>query len=172
VGSLILCKDLPQIQALFAKAQKETAAASAAYKKIRDCEKRLEAKEDAALRTKLEEARAEASRHVEAAREYKRQAFEFRGKDVLPITERTLDPAYQAKLDGNYETGINLGKLTRSEMREMRQEMQMIFQDPAASLDPRQTVGKSIEEVFVINTDLPADVRRANTMELLEQVGL
>ena len=40
----------------------------------------------------------------------------------------------------------------------------MIFQDPAASLDPRQTVGKSIEEVFVINTDFPADVRREKTL--------
>ena len=82
--------------------------------------------------------------------------------------ELTLDPEYQRKLDGNYETGINLGKLTRNEMRALRRDMQMIFQDPAASLDPRQTVGKSIEEVFVINTDLSPEVRKERVMTLLE----
>lgn len=121
----------------------------------------------------MEAARAEAHGHVEAAKGFRVKAWQdYHGRDILPITERTLDPAYQAKLDGNYETGINLGKLTREEMRDMRREMQMIFQDPAASLDPRQSIGKSIEEVFVINTDYPAHVRKEKTMELLEKVGL
>ena len=178
VGSLILCKDLPAVQELFSKAQKETEASSAAIKKYRDYEKQyaqslVEGKEDADAKAKMEAAREEARTHVEASRAYRAQAWkEYHGKDILPITERTQYPAYQAKLDGNYETGINLGKLTREEMRDMRREMQMIFQDPAASLDPRQSIGKSIEEVFVINTDYPAHVRKEKTMELLEKVGL
>ena len=178
VGSLILCKDLPAVQALFDKAQKETAAASDSIKKFRGLEKQCEearvvGKTDETLLERMEAARSEARGHVEAAKGYRMQAWkDYHGKDILPITERTLDPAYQAKLDGNYETGINLGKLTREEMRDMRREMQMIFQDPAASLDPRQSIGKSIEEVYVINTDYPADVRKEKTMELLEKVGL
>ena len=178
VGSLILCKDLPEVQALFDKAQKETAAASAAIKRFRDLEKQYEearvaGKADQALEEKMEAARAEAHGYAEAAKGFRVKAWQdYHGRDILPITERTLDPAYQAKLDGNYETGINLGKLTREEMRDMRREMQMIFQDPAASLDPRQSIGKSIEEVFVINTDYPAHVRKEKTMELLEKVGL
>ena len=178
VGSLILCKDLPAVQELFSKAQKETEASSAAIKKYRDYEKQyaqslVEGKEDADAKAKMEAAREEARTHVEASRAYRAQAWkEYHGKDILPITERTQDPAYQAKLDGNYETGINLGKLTKEEMRDMRREMQMIFQDPAASLDPRQSIGKSIEEVYVINTDYPADVRKEKVMELLEKVGL
>jgi len=87
---------------------------------------------------------------------------------VLPITERALDPVYQAKLDRNYETGINLGKLTTEEMRSLRRDMQIVFQDPAASLDPRQTVGSAIEEVFLINTDYSPAVRREKTIELLK----
>ena len=178
VGSLILCKDLPKIQALFDQAQKATAAAASAMKKFREYEKqyeegRVDGAPDSGLKAKMDAARAEADRLVETSRNYRLQAFrDYRGKDVLPITERTQDPAYQAKLDGNYETGINLGKLTGDELSEMRREMQMIFQDPAASLDPRQSVGKSIEEVYVINTDYPAPVRREKTMELLERVGL
>ena len=178
VGSLILCKDLPAVQALFDKAQKETAQAAESIRKFRDLEKQYEearvaGKADPALQEKMEAARREAQGHVEAAKGFRVKAWQdYHGKDILPITERTLDPAYQAKLDGNYETGINLGKLTKEEMRDMRREMQMIFQDPAASLDPRQSIGKSIEEVYVINTDYPADVRKEKTMELLEKVGL
>ena len=178
VGSLILCKDLPAVQALFDKAQKETAQAAESIRKFRELEKQYEearvaGKADPALQEKMEAARKEAQDHVETSKGFRVKAWQdYHGKDILPITERTLDPAYQAKLDGNYETGINLGKLTREEMRDMRREMQMIFQDPAASLDPRQSIGKSIEEVYVINTDYPADVRKEKTMELLEKVGL
>lgn len=178
VGSLILCKDLPKVQELFTQAQKETVAASAAIKRYREYEKQaaeaeVAGKPDPALRDRMEAAKREAVAHRDTAHGLRQKAFDdYRGKDILPITERTQDPAYQDKLDRNYETGINLGKLTREEMRELRREMQMIFQDPAASLDPRQTVGKSIEEVFVINTDLPAQVRKEKTMELLEKVGL
>ena len=178
VGSLILCKDLPKVQELFTQAQKETVAASAAIKKYREYEKQaaeaeVAGKPDPALRDRMEAAKREAVAHRDTAHGLRQKAFDdYRGKDILPITERTQDPAYQDKLDRNYETGINLGKLTREEMRELRREMQMIFQDPAASLDPRQTVGKSIEEVFVINTDLSVQARKEKTMELLEKVGL
>ena len=170
VGSLILCKDLPEIKMLFSKAQKETEKAAEIFRSIRTMEHESPTPE---RDRKLEALREEAGRHVESARAYRAQAWEtYHGRDILPLTERTLDPEYQAKLDRNYETGINLGKLTGGEMRELRREMQMIFQDPAASLDPRQTVGKSIEEVFVINSDISAEARKERTMELLEKVGL
>ena len=45
-------------------------------------------------------------------------------------------------------------------MRELRRDMQMIFQDPAASLDPRQSIGSAIEEVYKINTKSGSNVRR------------
>ena len=107
VGSLILCKDLPAIQALYDKAQKETAQAAESIWKFRDLEKQYEegrvaGKADAALKEKMEAARKEAQSHVEAAKGFRVKAWQdYHGKDVLPITERTLDPAYQAKLDGN-----------------------------------------------------------------------
>ena len=178
VGSLILCRDLQAVKELYQKAQKETEQASAVIKSLRELGRDAEnahaaGKDNTAQLQKLEKLREQAQQHVEAARAYRKQAWDdYHGKDILPITERTLDPEYQAKLDRNYETGINLGKLTGGEMRELRREMQMIFQDPAASLDPRQTVGKSIEEVFVINSDISPEARKQRTLELLEKVGL
>ena len=133
----------------------------------------IQGKKDPVLEGKITSARETIESHVALAKRYRQQAWDdYHGKDILPLTELTLDPEYQRKLDGNYETGINLGKLTRNEMRMLRRDMQMIFQDPAASLDPRQTVGKSIEEVFVINTDLSPEVRKERVMTLLEEVGL
>src|SRR6185369_3662087 len=52
-------------------------------------------------------------------------------------------------------------------------QMQMIFQDPYSSLDPRQTVGSVIAEPFVIHgIEKDADRRRVMVQELMEQVGL
>ncbi len=178
VGSLILCKDLPAVQELFTKAHKETAEGSALIKKYRELELIYEQScvngaPNENIKSQMAVVKERASEHVSKAKAFRKEAWDnYHGKDILPITERTLDPEYQKKLDGNYETGINLGKLTNNEMRELRREMQMIFQDPAASLDPRQSVGKSIEEVYVINTDYTPAVRKEKVMELLEQVGL
>ena len=178
VGSLILCKNLPAVQTLYHKAQQETAIAATALKTCRQLEadiaqKQLDSQEVTAQAAKLAEERSKAESHVSAAKAYRQEAWDtYHGKDILPLTERCLHADYQKKLDGNYETGINLGRLTTKEMRLMRQEMQMIFQDPAASLDPRQSVGKSIEEVFVINSNLSPAVRKEKTLSLLEQVGL
>ena len=105
--------------------------------------------------------------------QYRSRAFDtYRGKDILPITERCTDAEYQKKLDSNYETGINLNKLTHEEMRCIRPDLQMVFQDPAASLDPRETIGHAVEEVFAIHTDMPAAVRKQKTLRLLQEVDL
>ncbi len=176
-GSLITSAELPSIQALFAQAHK---ALTEAHRTLRACAK-LEAKQeknrltlepDPALQQQIDGLRRQAEEQNNKARDLRGQAFGCLDKAVLPITERCQDPAYLRKLDGNYETGINLGKLSSREMRRLRHDLQMIFQDPAASLDPRQSVGKAIEEVFKINTSFPSAVRRERTMRLLEQVGL
>ncbi len=129
-------------------------------------------KENIGLKEKFSQLEVEIKEHHEMAESYRKKAFEYRGKNILPITERTFDPEYQAKLDANYETGINLSKLSKSEMRIIRKDMQMIFQDPAASLDPRQSIGKAIEEVYMINTDMPKRLRKEKVMQLLTKVGL
>ncbi|MFT6803320.1 MAG: oligopeptide transport system ATP-binding protein [Nitriliruptoraceae bacterium] len=56
-------------------------------------------------------------------------------------------------------------------MRELRREMQMVFQDPFASLNPRMPIGDSIGEPLVIHGS-PKDEVQPRVRELLEQVGL
>ncbi len=69
--------------------------------------------------------------------------------------------------------GRDMAAMSRGERRRLRQEIQYIFQDPFASLDPRHTVGYSIAEPIIVHgliADRKARERRVH--ELLEQVGL
>ncbi len=68
--------------------------------------------------------------------------------------------------------GKDLTNLPAAELRSLRQQMQMIFQDPFESLNSRHTVGSILEEPFVIhNIGSPAE-RRAEVIRLLNRVGL
>lgn len=76
------------------------------------------------------------------------------------------------RLNKSRDEGIDLCSLSKKEMREVRKDIQMIFQDPAASLDPRETVGDAISEALRLNTRLDAKARRETTEKLLQTVGL
>lgn len=66
--------------------------------------------------------------------------------------------------------GQNLGSLKFEELRALRRKMQIVFQDPFASLDPKMTVGASISEPMVVQ-GVPGD-QIDKVIELLELVGL
>jgi oligopeptide/dipeptide ABC transporter ATP-binding protein len=68
--------------------------------------------------------------------------------------------------------GVDLLSLGPSALRAKRREMQMIFQDPFASLDPRLNVGAIVAEPLVIHGIGDRKSRRAAVLELLETVGL
>ncbi|HET8628344.1 MAG TPA: dipeptide ABC transporter ATP-binding protein [Thermomicrobiales bacterium] len=68
--------------------------------------------------------------------------------------------------------GTDLTKLDGGEMRKMRRYLQMIFQDPYASLNPRMTVGNIIAEPMQIHNLVSKNERNERVQELLETVGL
>lgn len=68
--------------------------------------------------------------------------------------------------------GENLLALSRKEMRARRRDLQIIFQDPYASLNPRMTVGEAIAEPLVVHRIGDASSRRNRVAELLNVVGL
>jgi oligopeptide/dipeptide ABC transporter ATP-binding protein len=69
--------------------------------------------------------------------------------------------------------GRDIAGLSRKELKPLRREMQMIFQDPYSSLNPRKTVGTIIGEPFIIH-GVESDERRRKVLvqALMEQVGL
>jgi oligopeptide transport system ATP-binding protein len=68
--------------------------------------------------------------------------------------------------------GRDLLSASHREIRRMRRDMQIIFQDPFGSLDPRMNVEAIIGEPLVIHESLSATLRRARVSELLGAVGL
>jgi oligopeptide transport system ATP-binding protein len=67
---------------------------------------------------------------------------------------------------------MDIAKLDAGDLRAVRPRMQMIFQDPQASLNPRLTVGSIIAEPLIEHGVLKGDARRKRVRELLDAVGL
>ena len=91
------------------------------------------------------------------------------GKSTLGRTIVGLERPRSGKIV--YE-GIDVLELTGNRRRDARRSIQYIFQDPYASLSPRQTVGKAIDEALLINGERNAAARRQRTLELLDAVGI
>lgn len=86
------------------------------------------------------------------------------GRAILRLEEPT---------EGKVEfRGVDLASLSKRNMRKYRKDLQIIFQDPYASINPRQTVASVLTEAMEIQKVLPANKRRARAEELLETVGL
>jgi len=68
--------------------------------------------------------------------------------------------------------GADVLRYSRTEMRQARRDMQIVFQDPYSSLNPRMRVGNIVEEPLVIHRTGSKAERRARVTELFELVGL
>src|SRR5580698_7206670 len=68
--------------------------------------------------------------------------------------------------------GRSLGEASRAELRRMRAHMQMIFQDPYGSLDPRQSVARIVAEPLACLDPILRSETNARVAEALEAVGL
>ena len=91
------------------------------------------------------------------------------GKSTLA---RVIMRLYDAT-DGTLEfDGKDITKVRGGELREIRRNMQMIFQDPFASLNPRRTVGSIISEPFRLHRTVSKSKIKPEVQELMELVGL
>lgn len=68
--------------------------------------------------------------------------------------------------------GVPIGNLPDRKLKKYKKNLQMIFQDPFASLDPRQKVGDILEEVFIIHSKMNKTERQSKVKALLKEVGL
>jgi peptide/nickel transport system ATP-binding protein len=92
------------------------------------------------------------------------------GKSTLARALIYLDPPTAGEV---YFRGRKIVPTDRQLMREMRQKIQFIFQDPYASLHPLKRIGQAIEEVLVYYSDSKnKSASKANALNLLAQVGL
>lgn len=92
------------------------------------------------------------------------------GRTIIRLSEPTSGNMWFRTRAGDV---VNLSELDRNEMRPIRAEIQMIFQDPFSSLNPRMTVGDIIMEPMALHLpQLGRKQRWTRSIELLERVGL
>ena len=91
------------------------------------------------------------------------------GKSTLGRIILRLEEPTEGKI--TYQ-GIDVTKLSKTELRGLRKEIQIIFQDPQSSLDPRMTVNQSIGEALLIHGMKDDQERIKRVVEILERVGL
>lgn len=91
------------------------------------------------------------------------------GKSTLGRTILGLEELTDGKISFDHQ---EIQDLSRKEKKKFVKEMQMIFQDPYASLNPRQRVGHALDEVFRMHTDMSSEERKGAVLSLLSEVGL
>ena len=91
------------------------------------------------------------------------------GKSTLARCVAGLIPVTSGKV---FLNGTDISGLSRSAMRPLRREVQMIFQDPYSSLNPRRRVGAIIGDPFAIHKTATGAERKRMVQELMERVGL
>ncbi len=91
------------------------------------------------------------------------------GKSTLARQLTLIEPPTQGRLQVGEEWVVPGDK---AQYKRLRSQVQMVFQNPYASLNPRQKIGHQIGEPLLLNTPLSAAERKAKVMESLERVGL
>ena len=92
------------------------------------------------------------------------------GKSTLGNVILQLDNATAGQV---FYKGADITSLSRKRLRRLRKDIQIIFQDPYSSLNPRLTVGRSITEAMKVHELYDNDVeRKKEALQLLEEVGL
>lgn len=91
------------------------------------------------------------------------------GKSTLGrVILRLLDPT-EGSISFN---GTDISNLKRRDIRPHRRDMQIVFQDPFASLNSKMSVAELIEEPLLIQTSLSKSERKAKAIEIIDKVGL
>ena len=91
------------------------------------------------------------------------------GKSTLARLLTLIEPPTAGALLIDGEDVEHASGATR---RRLRREIQMVFQNPYGSLNPRQTIGKALEEPLLVNTDMRGSERRAAALAIMDKVGL
>ncbi len=94
-------------------------------------------------------------------------------RSILRLIEPTSGAVVLRRpLEGGGSERIDVIAADRKQLRELRRHMQIVFQDPFASLNPRMSVGAAIGELLQVHLDMPRTARQERVGELLALVGM
>ena len=91
------------------------------------------------------------------------------GKSTLARMLTLIEPPTAGRLS---IAGKDVTGASGAQLKALRSTVQMVFQNPYGSLNPRQTIRRTLEEPLLVNTSKPADQRRREAEDMLARVGL
>ena len=91
------------------------------------------------------------------------------GKSTLARMVTMIETPSRGELQLN---GVNPAAATKTERKNLRRDVQIVFQDPYGSLNPRQTIGAALAEPLLVNTSLSRSERNTQVREMMARVGL
>lgn len=180
VGGLVVLDDLAPVQTLYREEYKRALKLRKLFEQLQTGTVHLEY-----LRWKAQEkptpaAHAAVTRGEEAVRSIQRQVDEVQkslqeNREKINALRKPLEdrPDYQ-EYNAHLDQGVDLARLTYEEMRKLRSDLQLIFQDPYSSLDPRNSVGQIIGEGMIAHGYYHRNDERmkAEVTRIMEECGL
>ena len=167
-GGLLVSSDLSKVQSLLTEKYEKGSAVATLLKKIEFEEHRLTLRnQDPSNSKKIAELKSNLA--IKEAEKEKIDAEVDAFKSTL-----TSHPRFD-EFESQLDDGIDLGSLNKNEMRRLRNDLQIIFQDPYSSLDPRFTVGNIIGEGLIAHGlfDNPdSDEYQEYIIDIMEKCGL
>ena len=91
------------------------------------------------------------------------------GKSTLARLLTMIEPPTAGRL---VLDGVDVAAADAAQRRQLRRDIQIVFQNPYGSLNPRQTIGRALEEPLRVNTQMSAAERDAAVREMMAKVGL
>ena len=91
------------------------------------------------------------------------------GKSTLARLLTMIETPTAGSLDID---GKDVTQTARGDRKALRRAIQIVFQNPYGSLNPRQTIAQALEEPLLVNTDLSAEARREAALAMMQRVGL
>lgn len=154
VGGLLVAEDLEKVSKVLLDYFKASVGAAKLRKSINEEEINLEGVKSLLEERgkKEEEIEQETAKEKEKIKSLKEQLdkiekeLALKDEEVKELRNKYKDHPEYDKYEKYRDKGINLAKLTEEEMRVLRKDLQLIFQDPYSSLNPRLTVGQIISE--------------------------
>ncbi|MCR4885019.1 MAG: ATP-binding cassette domain-containing protein [Clostridiales bacterium] len=132
-----------------------------------------DARQKASMTRKRDQEQA-ALAHIDSQVSELREKIAGLQNDLDAVKAKYKDDPDFAKYEAMLDNGVDLARLTVSEMRDLRKNLQIIFQDPYSSLNPRFTVGQIIEEGLVTHHFFKhgSAKMRAYIVDTMEKCGL
>lgn len=91
---------------------------------------------------------------------------------ILEVKKQYQNNSLFNELENMKEIGLNLALLTKEELRSLRTEIQLIFQDPYSSLPPRMTIGEILSEAVKVHNIVSKDEVNAHIRKIMKMCGL